>query len=196
MNSPARSAGGRYDRWDAALPGHSCAYLRRSSARGALGVSLRCTLVASAGAAGCWVQCRLRRAPPPLALLCLRRFLVAVLRILGVRSTPSSPSFVGACAPEIPLRRSFLAYFLRGFSRPCPTGRRASVGRRASKLASNQKTTVSLAVAGLGLAGSVDAGCSVRRVTRKTNCPDEGAFPPTCPRWVERPALTCPTSVA
>ena len=47
---------------------------------------------ASAGAAGCGVQCLRRRAPETLArILRLRRFLVAVLRILGVRSTPSSP---------------------------------------------------------------------------------------------------------
>jgi hypothetical protein len=35
------------------------------------------------------------------------------LRILGVRSTPSSPSFVGACGTGISLRRSCVAYFLR-----------------------------------------------------------------------------------
>ena len=37
--------------------------------------------------------------------------------------------------------------------------------------------TVSLAVVGLGLAGSVDAGRSVWRVTRKTNCPLRVRFP-------------------
>ena len=45
---------------------------------------------ASAGAAGCWVQYLRRRAPETLALSCLRRLLVAVLRILGVRSSPSN----------------------------------------------------------------------------------------------------------
>src|SRR3954470_21013055 len=37
--------------------------------------------------------------------------------------------------------------------------------------------TVSLAVAGLGLAGSLDAGRSVWRVTRKSNCPLRVHFP-------------------
>jgi hypothetical protein len=39
------------------------------------------------------------------------------------------------------------------------------------------KNTVSLAMAGLGLAGSVDAGRSAWRVTRKNNCPLWVRFP-------------------
>jgi hypothetical protein len=65
---------------------------------------------------------RRRRAPDPLNLVCLRRFLAAVLRIVRARSGPSSPSFVGACGPEILLRRSCVADFLRRFSVPCPYG--------------------------------------------------------------------------
>jgi hypothetical protein len=79
---------------------------------------------ASAGAAGCWAPPVCRRAPARHGLsLRLRRFLVAVLRILGVRSTQSSPGSAGsagACGTEIPLRRSCVADFLRGFSAPCP----------------------------------------------------------------------------
>jgi hypothetical protein len=67
-------------------------------------------------------RARRRRAPDPLALSCLRRFLVAVLRILGVRSGPSSPSFVGACGAGISLRRSFVAYLLEGISHTLPCG--------------------------------------------------------------------------
>ncbi len=52
----------------------------------------------------------------------LRRFLAAVLRIVRVRSSPSSPSFVGACGAWNRLRRSFVAYFLRRFPTPCPGG--------------------------------------------------------------------------
>ena len=60
----------------------------------------------------------------PVITFCLRlrRFLVAVLRILGVRSSLSSPSFVGACGAGISLRRSCVAYFLREMSRPLPNG--------------------------------------------------------------------------
>ncbi len=47
-------------------------------------------------------------------------------------------------------------------------GRQACVGHSSASFASRQKTTVSLMVAGLGLAGSVDAGRSIWRVTRKT----------------------------
>ncbi len=84
--------------------------------------------------------CR-RRAPDPLNLVCLRRFLAAVLRIVRARSGPSSPSFVGACGPEILLRRSFLADFLRRFSVPCPAGRRDSTGTapQASPAAKKQR---------------------------------------------------------
>ena len=82
-----------------------------------------------------------RRAPARPGPVCLRRLLAAVLRILGVRSTPSSPSFVGACGAGSSLRRSCVADFLREFPAPCPAGRQGSVGRRASELASNQKTT-------------------------------------------------------
>jgi hypothetical protein len=111
---------------------------------------LRCNqLMGVRCAAGCWVLPVRRRAPARHHLcLRLRRFLVAVLRILGVRSTPSSPSFVGACGPQNQLRRSCVAYFLRRFRVPCPAGRQGSVGRRASKLASNQKTTGGEEVAG------------------------------------------------
>jgi hypothetical protein len=45
------------------------------------------------------------------------------------------------------------------------------VGHSSASFASSQKTTVSLYVAGLGLAGSVDAGRSAWCVTRKNNCP-------------------------
>jgi hypothetical protein len=77
---------------------------------------------ASAGAAGCWVQCVRRRAPGALALSCLRRFLSAVLRIIVPAPAPSSPSFVGACgraqsAPAL-LRRLFPTQI----SRPLPFG--------------------------------------------------------------------------
>jgi hypothetical protein len=61
------------------------------------------------------------------------------LRILGVQSTPSSPSFVGACGPGISLAHSCLPYSAPEFPGPCPLGRQGSVGHRASKLASNQK---------------------------------------------------------
>lgn len=54
---------------------------------------------------------------------------------------------------------------------PLALGRQASVGHSSASSASSQKTTVSLDVAGLGLAGSVDAGRSAWRVTRKNNCP-------------------------
>jgi hypothetical protein len=64
-------------------------------------------------------RARRRRAPDTLALPCLRRFLAAVLRILRVRSGPSSPSFVGACGAHNPLRRSCVADFLRRFHGPC-----------------------------------------------------------------------------
>jgi hypothetical protein len=67
-------------------------------------------LRASAGAAGCWVQCcPSQSSGPPWPCLVYDVFLVAVLRILGVRSTPSSPSFIGACGagnvPPALLRR-------------------------------------------------------------------------------------------
>ena len=72
--------------------------------------------------------CR-RRAPDPLALVCLRRFLAAVLRIVRARSGPSSPSVPpGPAARESLLRRSFVAYFLRRFPGSCPAGRRACTG--------------------------------------------------------------------
>ena len=60
----------------------------------------------------------------PVITFCLRlrRFLVAVRWILGVRSTLSSPSFVGACGAGISLRRSCVADFLREFPAPCPDG--------------------------------------------------------------------------
>jgi hypothetical protein len=115
-------------------------------------------------------RARRRRAPDPLALSCLRRFLVAVLRILGVRSSPSSPgsaSSTGACGAGISLRRSFVAYLLWEFPTPCPAGRQASVGRRASKLASNQKTT----------GGRRDAGRSPRAAPPTPLLGQEGTTP-------------------
>ena len=59
---------------------------------------------ASAGAAGCWVQgASVAELRHPLAPVCLQRFLVAVLRILGVRSSPSSPSVPpGPAVQEFP----------------------------------------------------------------------------------------------
>ncbi|MBG6218914.1 hypothetical protein IWX75_003401 [Arthrobacter sp. CAN_A6] len=77
-----------------------------------------------------------------------------------------------------PVRRSCVAYFLAGWPHPRTYGVEHCLSRgRASELASRQKTTVSLSVAGLGLAGSVDAGRSVWRVTRKNNCPARVHFP-------------------
>ena len=92
--------------------------------------------------AGCWARSRRRRAPPCPALLCLRRFLAAVLRILCVRSTPSSPSAgSGACGagnvPAALLRRLFPP----GISHTLPKGRQASVGHSSASFASSQKTT-------------------------------------------------------
>jgi len=68
-------------------------------------------------------------------------FFAAVLRIIRARSSPSSPSFLGACGPQIFLRRSCVAYSLRKFSDPCPAGRQASVGHSSASFASRQKTT-------------------------------------------------------
>ena len=76
---------------------------------------------------------------PPLFLKTASRFLVAVLRILRVRSTPSSPSFVGACAQQKMFRRSYLAYFLHIFSQACPAGRQCSVGHSYASFATKQK---------------------------------------------------------
>jgi hypothetical protein len=53
----------------------------------------------------------------------------------------SRPSFVGPCAMKILLRRSRVAYFLRRFFSALPCGGRGLRRPRASKLASNQKTT-------------------------------------------------------
>lgn len=80
------------------------------------------------------------------------------------------------------LRRLFPSRFPAG---PCPFGVDSAPSGTSERARQQAKTTVSLAVAGLGLAGSVDAGRSAWRVTRKTNGPFTGAFPPTCPRWVE-----------
>jgi hypothetical protein len=127
---------------------------------------------ASAGAAGGWGPVRPSQSSGHPGPVCLRRFLSAVLRIIVPAPAPSSPSFVGACggaqsAPAL-LRRLFpladctsLALWVD----------RASVGHSYASFASRQKTTVSLYVVGLGLAGSVGAGRSAWRVTRKTNCP-------------------------
>jgi hypothetical protein len=71
-----------------------------------MGVRCRGRLLGAAGPS---------QAPARHHLLVYKRFLVAVLRILGVRSSLSSPSFVGACGAGISLRRSFVAYFLREF---------------------------------------------------------------------------------
>lgn len=80
-------------------------------------------------------------------------------------------------------------------SAACPSGCPGSVGHSYAMLRQQANNIVRLTVAGLGLAGSVDAGRSVWGVSKK-QLPRQGAFPPTCPRWMERPALTCPTSVA
>ena len=89
-----------------------------------------------------WVQCRLRRAPPPLALFCLRRFGCCPDGLYVSAPARIAPPSSGPAAQEISLRRSFVADFLREFPAPCPAGRQASVGRRASELASNQKTII------------------------------------------------------
>ena len=59
---------------------------------------------------------------PAQGLFQYYRLLVAVLRILGVRSTRSSPSFVGACGAGMSLRRSCVADFLEGISFTLPCG--------------------------------------------------------------------------
>ncbi|MDQ0636399.1 hypothetical protein QFZ40_004370 [Arthrobacter pascens] len=91
-------------------------------------------------AAGCWVQCAPSQSSGhPGPACCLRRFLVAVLRILGVRSTPSSPSFVGACSVRISLRRSCVADFLREFPPPCPRVDRAPSAAEQASLPATKK---------------------------------------------------------
>src|SRR4029453_3490238 len=95
---------------------------------------------ASRPAVGSWA--RRRRAPDTLNLLCLRRFLAAVLRIVCVRSSPSSPSVPpGPAARESSLRRSYLAYFLEGISRTLPSVDRppSATAPQASPAAKKQR---------------------------------------------------------
>ena len=67
-------------------------------------------------AAGSWVRGAPSQSSGPPEPDLSTTFFAAVLRIIRARSSPSSPSFLGACGPKISLRRSFVAISSGNFS--------------------------------------------------------------------------------
>jgi hypothetical protein len=61
------------------------------------------------------VQCRLRRAPPSLALFCLRRFGCCPVGLYVSPPARLAPPSSGPAVQEMSLRRSFVAVFLWNF---------------------------------------------------------------------------------
>jgi hypothetical protein len=131
---------------------------------------------ASAGAAGCWAWSRRRRTPPcpclyvhdVFWLLSFGSYVPAPARLAPPSSGPAGPEFPSGARASLISSRNFPPFALRVDGPP-----RAQL----RKLRQQPKTTVSLYVAGLGLAGSVDAGRSAWCVTRKNNCPSRVRFP-------------------
>ena len=144
----------------------------------------------------------LRRIRPVSARLLLRRirpglsttFLLLSFGLCAPHSTAST-GFAGIGHTH-PVRRSFVAYFLPERAHPRTYGvEHCSVGNERASSPAGKKHCESYG----GWSGtSWQCWCRSFCLARdsKKQLPREGAFPSTCPRWVERPALICLTSVA
>ncbi len=85
-----------------------------------------------------WVQCRLRRAPPPLALFCLRRFGCCPVGLYVSAPAGLAPPSSGPAAHEFPSGAPLSLISSENFPPLALTGRQASVGHSSASFASSQ----------------------------------------------------------